>query len=97
MGVNDVLEAMTSPKRADACLESILLHLSDPNIQSGQMCVAMLEQVTPLPRTVTIITAAIGIHDPVLGIYMAVSEYLLGQEFWDLSELCPVAQPCRWI
>lgn len=96
IGVDDVLGAMTSPERADACLESIVLHLADPDAQSGKMCTAMLKQVTPPPLVVTKLTNAIGILDPAFGIHMAISEHLLGQEFWELSELAPAAWIYRW-
>ncbi|KAG0051265.1 hypothetical protein BGZ83_003899 [Gryganskiella cystojenkinii] len=93
MGVDDILGATLTPDRADACIESITLHLSDPNLESGKMCAKLLKNIGPkssmIPQR---ILTAIGLPDP-FKIHLAFSEYLLGPKLWEVSGLPKMTKP----
>ncbi|KAF8939745.1 hypothetical protein EDD21DRAFT_334158 [Dissophora ornata] len=81
MGVDDVLGVTHSPELADACLESIVLHLADPDSESGRSCASLLQNIAPQPIIPTKIITAIGLPDP-YKIHLALAEHLLGKELW---------------
>ncbi|KAG0337070.1 hypothetical protein BG004_007794 [Podila humilis] len=81
IGINDhFLSATTSPQRADACLESIVLHITDPDEQAGKMCVKLLRNFAALNRPGRFLSY-LGLPDPVK-LQMAMAEDLLGPSFW---------------
>ncbi|KAI1319018.1 hypothetical protein EDD11_005216 [Mortierella claussenii] len=91
MGVNDILGGMHSPAKADATLESIVLHLADPDQNSGHACMGLLQAMTPPQSPFMEKVIALGLPDP-LKLHMCVSSLLLGSEFWKLSSL-PATEP----
>ncbi|KAK5821064.1 hypothetical protein F5H01DRAFT_412209 [Linnemannia elongata] len=95
MGVDDVLGAARTPERADACLESIVLHLTDPDDESGRMCATLLQNMAPKPTIPVKIIKAIGLPDP-FKIHMALAEHLLGPVFWKESGLPRMTTPYRF-
>ncbi|KAF9931476.1 hypothetical protein FBU30_010092 [Linnemannia zychae] len=86
IGVDDILGAGRTPERADACLESIVLHLSDPDEESGQLCKILLKSVASKPIIPATITNVISFPDP-FKVHLALSEQLLGPVFWKTSGL----------
>ncbi|KAF9195432.1 hypothetical protein BGZ51_000006 [Haplosporangium sp. Z 767] len=95
MGVDDVLNAAISPERADACLESIILHLADPDTESGRLCEALLKNMAPKPTILHKITKAIGFLPDPFKIHMALAEQLLGPEVWEINGLPKMTRPYR--
>lgn len=95
MGVDDVLGAARTPERADACLESIVLHLTDPDDESGRMCATLLQNVAVKPIIPVKIIKAIGLPEP-FKIHMALAEHLLGPVFWKESGLPRMTTPYRF-
>ncbi|KAF9128882.1 hypothetical protein BGW39_004653 [Mortierella sp. 14UC] len=94
MGVDDVLGATRTPERADACLESIVLHLTDPDDESGRMCATLLKNMAPKPLIPVKIITAIGLPDP-FKVHMALAEHLLGPIFWKENGLPRMTTPYR--
>ncbi|KAF9943861.1 hypothetical protein BGZ72_003248, partial [Mortierella alpina] len=82
MGVDDILGATQTPERADACLESIVLHLGDPDAESGRLCSTMLSSMASPPRLIFKITKAIGLLDR-YKLHLALTEQLLGPVLWE--------------
>ncbi|KAG0340245.1 hypothetical protein BG004_006490 [Podila humilis] len=93
IGVDDVLAAATSPERADACLESIVLHLTDPDEHSGKMCATLLHNMAA-PTRVSRVLSALGLPDPVK-VHLALAENLLGPSFWTINGLPRMSRPYR--
>ncbi|KAF9904680.1 hypothetical protein EC991_002427 [Linnemannia zychae] len=86
MGVDDVIGATQSATRADACVESIVLHLTDPDLESGRMCSHLLSSFAFKPSLSTRIRRAIGFPDTVK-VHLAMAEQLLGPQFWKINGL----------
>ncbi|KAK3841334.1 MAG: hypothetical protein J3R72DRAFT_445255 [Linnemannia gamsii] len=86
MGVDDTIGATRTHERADACVESIILHLTDPDPESGRMCSNLLESFAFKPAIPTVIRRAIGFPDT-NKIHLAMAEHLLGPKFWKLNGL----------
>ncbi|KAF9948855.1 hypothetical protein BGZ72_009256 [Mortierella alpina] len=91
LGIDDVLGVTQTPERADACLESIMLHLADPNAESGQLCSTMLLNMGSEPMLFSKFMKAVGLLDH-YKLHMALTEQLIGPELWKLHEL-PSAAP----
>lgn len=91
MGVDDTLAATTTPERADACLESIVLHLTDPDESSGKMCASLLHNMAS-PSRLSRITSQLGLPDP-FKVHMALAEQLLGPAFWTVNGLPRMTRP----
>jgi len=97
MGVDDILGAVRTPDRADACIESITLHLSDPNTESGKMCATLLKHMSPKPLLVpTKILSAMGFPDP-FKFNMALAESLLGPKLWKANGLPTMSKRYRFL
>ncbi|KAF9956844.1 hypothetical protein BGZ72_002404 [Mortierella alpina] len=96
MGVDDTLGATQTPERADACLDSIMLHLADPDLESGRLCSTLLRNMASPPRLFFRITKAIGLLDR-YKLHMALAEHLFGTELWKLNGLPSVSRPYRII
>ncbi|KAG0214789.1 hypothetical protein BGX28_001424 [Mortierella sp. GBA30] len=94
MGVDDILGATRTPERADACLESLVLHLADPDTESGRMCSTLLWNLSPKPSLPLKISKTIGLPDP-FKVHMALAEHLLGPEFWKENGLPAMTMPYR--
>jgi hypothetical protein len=94
MGVDDVLGAARAPERADACLESIVLRLTDPGHENGSMCATFLKNMAPKLISPVKIINAIGLPDP-FRIHMALADYLLVPIFWKESRLPRMTTPYR--
>ncbi|KAG0247118.1 hypothetical protein BG011_001996 [Mortierella polycephala] len=95
MGVDNVLNATISPERADACLESIVLHLVDPDAESGRLCEGLLKSMAPKPTILHKITNAIGFLPDPFKVHMALAEHLLGPEVWKDNGLPKMTRPYR--
>lgn len=96
MGVDDILGAVKTPDRADACIESITLHLSDPDTESGKMCATLLKHMTPSPIIPAKILTAIGLPDP-FKLNMAMAESLLGPALWRMNGLPTMTRRYRFL
>lgn len=94
MGVDDILGATRTPERADACLESIVMHLADPDAESGRMCSTLLTNMASKPAIPIQIIRAIGLPDPVK-VHFAMAEHLLGPEFWKVNQLPTMTRPYK--
>ncbi|KAF8947337.1 hypothetical protein BGZ47_009524 [Haplosporangium gracile] len=94
MGVDDILGATRTPERADACLESIVMHLADPDAESGRMCSTLLTNMARKPVIPIQIIRAIGLPDPVK-VHFAMAEHLLGPEFWKVNQLPTMTRPYK--
>ncbi|KAG9063206.1 hypothetical protein KI688_004808 [Linnemannia hyalina] len=86
MGAEDILGTTRTPERADACLESTVMHLADPDAESGRMCSTLLTNMSPKPAIPIQIIRAIELPGPVK-VHLAVAEHLLGPEFWKVNQL----------
>ncbi|KAF9965761.1 hypothetical protein BGZ70_004179 [Mortierella alpina] len=64
MGVDDFLGVTLTPERADACLESIVLHLADPDADSGRLLSTWARNFDPQPKWFFHITKTVGLLDP---------------------------------
>lgn len=96
MGVDDsFLSATTSPDRADAALESIVLHLTDPDESSGKMCASLLHSMAS-PSRLSRLASRIGLPDPVK-VHMALAEHLLGPAFWTINGLPRMTSSYRFL
>ncbi|KAF9990304.1 hypothetical protein BGZ75_002618 [Mortierella antarctica] len=95
MGVGDILGVTQTPERADACLESIVLHLADPDSESGRLCSTLLRNIAPQSTLTLKIIKAIGLPDP-YKVHMALAEHLLGSEFWKVNGLPSMTLPYRF-
>ncbi|KAG9324409.1 hypothetical protein KVV02_004429 [Mortierella alpina] len=95
MGVDDILGVTQTPERADACLESIVLHLADPDRESGRLCSTLLRNIAPQSTLTLKIIKAIGLPDP-YKVHMALAEHLLGSEFWKVNGLPSMTLPYRF-
>ncbi|KAG0370302.1 hypothetical protein BC939DRAFT_103022 [Gamsiella multidivaricata] len=96
LGVDDVLGATRSPELADACLESIFLHLVTPDEESGRICTTFLKNMSPEPVTWSKAITAIGVPDP-FKIHMALAERLLGVDFWRVTGLPSMTRRYRYV
>ncbi|KAF9574500.1 hypothetical protein EC968_006305 [Mortierella alpina] len=94
MGVDDTLGVTQTPERADACLDSIVLHLADPDTESGRLCSTLLRNIAPQPTLTLKISNALGLPDPYKA-HMALAEHLLGSEFWKMNGLPSMTLPYR--
>lgn len=96
MGVDDsFLSATTSPERADAALESIVLHLTDPDESSGRMCASLLHNMAS-PSRLSRLASCFGLPDPVK-VHMALAEHLLGPAFWTVNGLPRMTRSYRFL
>ncbi|KFH63216.1 hypothetical protein MVEG_10627 [Podila verticillata NRRL 6337] len=96
MGVDDsFLSATTSPERADAALESIVLHLTDPDESSGRMCASLLHNMAS-PSRLSHLASRLGLPDPVK-VHMALAEHLLGPAFWTINGLPRMTHSYRFL
>ncbi|KAG0361400.1 hypothetical protein BG005_008416 [Podila minutissima] len=93
MGVDDILAATTTPERADACLESIVLHLTDPDESSGKMCASLLHNMAS-PSRLSRLASRLGLPDP-FKVHMALAEHLLGPAFWTVNGLPRMTRPYK--
>ncbi|GJJ68132.1 hypothetical protein EMPS_00478 [Entomortierella parvispora] len=97
MGVDDILGAVRTPDRADACIESITLHLSDPDTESGKMCATLLRHMAPKPLFIPReVLSAVGLPDP-FKFHMALAESLLGPKLWKANGLPTMSRPYRFL
>ncbi|KAG0207370.1 hypothetical protein BGX33_006892 [Mortierella sp. NVP41] len=94
MGVDDILGVTRTPERADACLESIVMHLADPGLESGRMCSSLLTNMASKPVIPARVIRAIGLPDPVK-VHLAMAEHLLGPEFWKVNGLPTMSRPYK--
>ncbi|KAF9948850.1 hypothetical protein BGZ72_009251 [Mortierella alpina] len=81
LGVDDILGATQTPERADACQESIMLHLADPDSESGRLCSTMLQNLASEPTLFFKFANHIALLDQ-YKIHMALTEHLVGSEIW---------------
>ncbi|KAK3821707.1 MAG: hypothetical protein J3Q66DRAFT_427315 [Benniella sp.] len=91
MGVDDLVGATRSPELADACLESIVLHLSDPNEEGGKLAASLLKSMAAGP-TMTKVIHTLGLPDP-FKFHLVLAESLLGEDFWKLNGLPSMPRP----
>jgi len=91
MGVDDLVGATRSPELADACLESIVLHLSDPNEEGGKLAASLLKSMAAGP-TMTKVINTLGLPDP-FKFHLVLAESLLGEDFWKLNGLPSMPRP----
>ncbi|KAF9575046.1 hypothetical protein EC968_004543 [Mortierella alpina] len=96
LGVDDILGVTETPELADACLESIVLHLGNPSSESGQLISTWSRNFDPQPKLLFNITKALGLLDS-HKLSMALSEHLLGSEVWRVHGLPPATWPYRVI
>ncbi|KAG0340242.1 hypothetical protein BG004_006487 [Podila humilis] len=83
IGVDDVLSVTSSPERADACLESVSLHISDADERCGQMCTSFFEQLGS-KTWLRLILTTLRLPDPIK-VHFAWAEVMLGPAFWSMS------------
>ncbi|KAF9564453.1 hypothetical protein EC968_004505 [Mortierella alpina] len=88
MGVDDILGVTQTPGRADACVESLVLHLADPDAESGQQLLNWARSLHPPPKKVLGLLELYKIH-------MALVEKMIGSESWTIQKLPPTAWPYR--
>ncbi|KAF9342183.1 hypothetical protein BGX26_008116, partial [Mortierella sp. AD094] len=88
IGVDDILGATHSSARAGACIESILLHLADPDEDSGIVCQSLLQSVSPKIPVLNDFLTLVGLPD-LFKIHMVMSENLFGPETWSQLGLAP--------
>ncbi|KAF9968170.1 hypothetical protein BGZ70_006147 [Mortierella alpina] len=94
MGVDDVLGVIQTPERAEACMESMRLHLEKPNVDSGRMCSTMFHNLTTPRRHVVQITKTTGLINR-YKLHLALSEHLFGPELWVMNGLPPITRSYR--
>ncbi|KAF9564451.1 hypothetical protein EC968_004503 [Mortierella alpina] len=86
MGVDDVLGVTHSPERADACVESMMLHLTDPNADSGQQLATWTRTLHPPSAKILLILDRYKLH-------MALAKQVTGSECWELLKLPSMTWP----
>ncbi|CAO3565596.1 unnamed protein product [Mortierella alpina] len=94
MGVDNVLGVTHTPERAEACMESMRLHLEKPNADSGRMCSTMFQNLSTPRRHLVQITKTTGLLNR-YKLHLALSAHLLGPELWELNGLPSVTRPYR--
>ncbi|CAO3565595.1 unnamed protein product [Mortierella alpina] len=87
MGVDDVLGATQTPQRADACLDSIVIHIADPGKESGRLASTLFRNFNPRSKPL----ARLDRHK----IHLALAERLFGPELWEVNGLPPITWPYR--
>ncbi|KAF9564452.1 hypothetical protein EC968_004504 [Mortierella alpina] len=90
IGVDDILGVTQTPERADACLDSIVLHLSAPDADSGQLLSAWIRHLHPPSRKF------LGILDR-YKLHMALAEQLIGPECWKIQGLPSMTWPYKTV
>ncbi|KAI8358770.1 hypothetical protein B0O80DRAFT_526551 [Mortierella sp. GBAus27b] len=95
MGVDDVLGGMESPEMADIYLDSIVVHLVEPDEVSGKYSTELLKSVSAKPKLVTKIIHALRLPDP-FKLHLVMSEGLLGTGFWEKNGLSSMSSQLYW-
>ncbi|KAG0268491.1 hypothetical protein DFQ27_006556 [Actinomortierella ambigua] len=83
MGVDPVFDPASSVDRANAILESIILHLTDPSHSGGQLCAGLLHSMHGS-------SSSLLRPDP-YKLHMAMAEFLLGPQVWSLMGHAPTS------
>ncbi|KAF9941708.1 hypothetical protein BGZ75_002869 [Mortierella antarctica] len=94
MGMDDLLGVTETPERADACVESIRLHLESPDLESGRLVSTMFHNIASQSSSCFKITKAVGLLDTYY-LHMALAEHLFGSELWEVNGLPPMTWPYR--
>ncbi|KAF9968169.1 hypothetical protein BGZ70_006146 [Mortierella alpina] len=87
MGVDDVLGATQTPQRADACLDSIVMHIADPGTESGRLASTLFRNMDPRSEPLVLLDR--------YKIHLALAERLFGPELWKVNGLPPITWPYR--
>jgi hypothetical protein len=85
IGVDDVLGATRSPEMADACFDSVVMHIVDPSEESGKLTALFLKSMSPGPKMTKVINT-LGLPDP-FKLHLVMTEGMVGEKMWKLFEL----------
>ncbi|KAG0340243.1 hypothetical protein BG004_006488 [Podila humilis] len=95
IGVDDVLFAATTPELAEAGVDSLCMHMFDPDDRAGKLCTSFFEQLGS-KSLIRLVLASLGLPDTIK-LHVTFSEMFFGSTYWSATGLPTATREYRFM